>query len=93
VEIAHVASKTKEPYLAAQYRRIAARRGKKRALIALGHTVLVIAYQLLTRKQPYHDLGGTYFDKLEQSRVEHRLVHRLERMGYKVVLQPSVTTG
>ena len=93
VETAHVAAKTKDTYLAAQYRRIAARRGKKRALIALGHTVLVIAYQLLTRKQPYHDLGVAYFDKLEQSRVQRRLVRRLERMGYEVVLQQSVTTG
>lgn len=93
VEIAQVAAKTKDTYLAAQYRRIAARRGKKRALIALGHTVLVIAYQLLTRQQPYHDLGVAYFDKLEQNRVKRRLVHRLERMGYEVVLQQSVTTG
>jgi transposase len=93
VEIAHVAAKTKDTYLAAQYRRIAARRGKKRALIALGHTVLVIAYQLLTRKLPYHDLGVAYFDKLEQNRVQRRLVRRLERMGYEVVLQQSVTTG
>jgi transposase len=93
VEVAHVAAKTKDTYLAAQYRRIAARRGKKRALIALGHTVLVIAYQLLTRKQPYQDLGVAYVDKLEQSRVERRLVQRLERMGYEVVLQLSATTG
>ena len=93
VEIAHVAAKTKETYLAAQYRRIAARRGKKRALVALGHTVLGIAYQLLTRQQPYHDLGVAYFDKLEQNRVKRLLVRRLERMGYEVVLQQSVTTG
>ena len=93
VEIAHVAAKTKDTYLAAQYRRIAARRGKKRALMALGHTVLVIAYQLLTRKLPYHDLGVAYFDKLEQNRVQRRLVRRLERMGYEVVLQQSATTG
>ncbi len=93
VEIAHVAAKTKETYLAAQYRRITSRRGKKRALVALGHTVLVIAYQILTRKQPYQDLGGTYFDKLEQGRVERRLVKRLKRMGYEVVLQQSVATG
>jgi hypothetical protein len=50
VEVAHVASKTKGTYLSAQYRCIAARRGKKRALVALGHTVLVIAYQIPTRQ-------------------------------------------
>jgi transposase len=90
VEAAHVAAKTKGTYLAAQYRRIAARRGKKRALIALGHTILIIVYYVLARKQPYQDLGTAYFDQLEQHRVQQRLVHRLERMGFQVSLQPSV---
>jgi transposase len=76
VEAAHVAAKTKPPYLAAQYQRLAARRGKKRARIALGHTMLVSVYTLLTRKQPYQDLGAAYFDSLEQQRVERRLVRR-----------------
>ena len=88
IEIAHVASKTKDTYLAAQYRRIAARRGKKRALVALGHTILVMIYHILTRRQPYHELGVAYFDELERQRVEQRLVHRLERLGYTVALQP-----
>jgi transposase len=90
VEAAHVAAKTKQTYLAAQYRRIAARRGKKRALMALGHTILIMVYYVLTRKQPYQDLGTAYFDKLEQHRVQQRLVHRLERLGYQVSLQPSM---
>ena len=89
VEIAHVASKTKNTYLAVQYRRIAARRGKKRALIAVGHTVLTIVYTMLTRKQPYQDLGAAYFDQRERHRVERRLVQRLERLGYEVALQPK----
>lgn len=93
VEMAHAAAKTKGTYLAAQYRRIAARRGKKRALIAIGHTILVIAYMIIKRRQPYQDLGAAYFDKREQHRVERRLVTRLERMGYQVDLQPIVTTG
>ena len=88
VEIAQVASKTKNTYLTAQYRRIAARRGKKRALIAVGHTILTIVYTMLTRKQPYQDLGAAYFDQREQHRVERRLVQRLERLGYEVALQP-----
>jgi transposase len=89
IEIAHVASKTKDTYLAAQYRRIAARRGKKRALIALGHTILVIIYHILTERKPYHELGGTYFDQREREQVERRLVRRLERLGYSVSLQPA----
>ena len=63
VEAAHVAAKTKQTYLAAQYQRIAARRGKKHALIALGHTILVIVYTLLPRKQPYQDLGAAYLGR------------------------------
>jgi transposase len=89
IESAHVAAKTKDTYLAAQYRRIAARRGKKRALVALGHTILVIVYHILTRREPYRDLGPVYFDQLERHRVEHRLVRRLERLGYTVSLQPA----
>ena len=88
VEAAHGAAKTQQTYLAAQYQRIAARRGKKRALMARGHTILVIVYMLLTRKQPYQDLGAAYFDSLEQQRVERRLVRRLERLGYRVSFQP-----
>ena len=88
VDIAHVAAKTNNTYLAAQYRRIAARRGKQRALIAVGHTVLTIVYTMLTRKQPYQDLGAAYFDPRERPRVERRLVQRLERLGYEVALQP-----
>ncbi len=90
VEAAHVAAKTTQTYLAAQYQRIAARRGKKRALLAVGHTILVIVYHLLTRKQPYQDLGAAYFDKLDQHRIQQRLVRRLEHLGYQVSLQPSV---
>jgi hypothetical protein len=79
-----VAAKTKQTYLAAQYQRIAARRGTKRALMALGHTILIIVSALLTRREPYQDLGTAYFDKREQHRVQQRLVHRLERLGYQV---------
>jgi hypothetical protein len=89
VEVAHVAAKTKDTCLAAQYRRIAARRGKKRALVALGHPILVIVYHLRTRREPYRDLGVAYFDQRERQHVEPRLVRRLERLGYTVSLQPT----
>jgi transposase len=84
----HNPSKTKHTYLAAHYKRLAARRGKKRALIAVGHTVLSIASTLLTRRKPSQDLGAVYFDQRDQQRVERRLVQRLERLGYEVSLQP-----
>jgi hypothetical protein len=59
-------------------------RAMREALIAVGHTILSLVYTLLTRKQPYQDLGVTYFNALDQHRVEPRLVRRLERMGYQV---------
>jgi transposase len=89
VEAAHAAVRTKNTYLAAQYRRIAARRGRKRALVALAHTILTIIYLILKRKEPYHDLGGNYFDEHDRQAVEKRLVHRLRKLGYDVALQPS----
>lgn len=89
VESAHVAAKTKATYLAARYRRIAARRGKKRALVAVAHTILVMVYHILTRRVPYQELGAAYFDALDRQRVEQRLVRRLERLGYAVTLQPT----
>ena len=49
----------------------------------------MIVYHILTRRQPYHELGVAYFDQLERQRVEQRLVRRLERLGYTVSLQPS----
>ncbi len=89
IEVAHVAAKTNDTSLAAQYRRIAARRGQKRARIALGHPVLVMIYHILTRREPYRELGVTYFDERDRHRVEQRLVRRLERLGYIVNLQPA----
>jgi transposase len=88
VEAAHAAGRTKETYLSAQYRRLATRRGKKKAAVAVGHTILVIAYCLLERSCSYEELGGNYFDKRDRQGVERRLVRRLEGLGYKVSLDP-----
>jgi transposase len=88
VEAAHAAGRTRNTYLSAQYRRLASRRGKKRAAVAVGHTILVIAYHLLERSCGYEELGGDYFDKRDRQGVERRLVRRLEGLGYKVSLDP-----
>jgi transposase len=88
VEAAHAAGRTRDTYLSAQYRRLASRRGKKRAAVAVGHTILVIAYHLLQRSCGYEELGGDYFDKRDRQAVERRLVRRLEGLGYKVSLDP-----
>lgn len=88
-EAAWAASHAKDSYLSAQYRRLAARRGKKRAIMAVGHTLLVIFYHLLKSDVEYHDLGADFFDRLEPDRLRRYLVNRLERLGYDVALQPK----
>jgi transposase len=87
-EAAWAASHAKGSYLAAQYRRLAARRGKKRALVAVGHTLLVIMYHVLKEKVEYKDLGADYFDRLEPERLRRYLVKRLQGLGYEVALTP-----
>jgi len=88
VEVARPAGKTKT-YLGALYHRLAARRGSKRAAVAVAHTILVIAYHLLTRQQEYRDLGFNYYDELDRNAVQRRLVRRLEALGLEVSLQPT----
>jgi transposase len=89
IEAAHGAARTKNTYFTAQYHRLAARRGKKKALVAVGHSLLVIAYHILTRKQMYQDLGPNYFDERDRLIVQRRLVARLEKLGYEVSLKPA----
>jgi transposase len=88
-EAAWAASHSKGSYLGAQYRRLAPRRGRKRALIAVAHSLLVIMYHLLKHDVEYQDLGGNYFDRLEPERLRRYLVKRLERLGYQVSLTPQ----
>jgi len=89
VESAWAASRTRETYLSAQYHRLAARRGAKRAIVALAHTILVILYHLLRTGKTYQDLGSNYFDERQRQYVLHRAVHRIERLGYKVSLEAA----
>jgi len=89
VQAAHAAARAKQTYLAAQYRRLTARRGTKKAAVAVGHSILVIVYHLLTDPDcPYVDLGATYFDQRDPGAVQRRLIHRLEALGYHVQVTP-----
>jgi transposase len=90
VEAAQAAAHTKDTYLAAQFRRLAARRGHKRAAVAVGHTILVITYHLLQRETTYAELGANYFDERDRTRVQRRAVQRLEQLGFQVTLAPRV---
>ncbi len=75
-----------DTYLAAQYHRLARKKGKRRAVMAVAHSVLVIIYHVLQEKKPYEELGADYFDRLDTQRVQHYYVRRLEQLGYKVEL-------
>jgi transposase len=88
VEAAQAAGRTRGTYLSAQYHRLAARRGKKKAVIAVGHTILVTAYHLLARDQAYEELGPDFFERRDRAAVERRSVRRLEALGYRVTLEP-----
>ena len=93
IQAAHAAAHSKNTYLAAQYRPIAARRGPKRAAVAVGHSILVIVYHLLRDRGTYQDLGGNYFDEHDRQMVQKHLVRRLERLGYQVDLHPRSQAG
>ena len=93
VEAAQAAARVKHSYLGAQFRRLAARRGVKRALVAVAHSLLAIIYALLTRQSTYTDLGPAYFDERDRHHTSQRLVARLERLGYRVNLELPAATG
>jgi transposase len=92
IESAHSLDRGRGTYLAAQYRRLTARRGKKKAAVALGHSILIIVYHLLSRREVYHDPGVQYFDDGRRERLERGLIHRLQDLGYKVTLEPAQPT-
>jgi transposase len=86
-EAAYAAGRGKT-YLSAQYHRLIVRRGKKRAAVAVGHSILVIVYHLLTREASFQDLGFGYYDQRARPDLERRLVRRLEALGNSVLLKP-----
>ncbi|WP_240419497.1 IS110 family transposase [Paenibacillus periandrae] len=73
-------------YLGAQYRRIAARKGRQRAAIAVAHSMMTIAYYLLTRGENYRDLGSNYFETRQQEMIVKQSVRRLENLGFTVTI-------
>jgi transposase len=88
-QAAWAASHCKEGYLRAFFFRVKARRGWGKAIFALAHKILVIAYSILKTGTPYQDLGSDYFDRLHPERTTRRLVQRLERLGLSVTISPS----
>jgi transposase len=90
-QAAHAASHTQSTYLAALYHRVAARRGKKRAIMTVTHAILVIAYHLIQRQESYRELGSDYFDQCRPEATAKRLIKRLQKLGYEIVIQMQPT--
>ena len=84
VQAAHAAAHTRNTYLSAQYHRLAGRRGKKRAIVAVAHSILVSAYHMIQRKEPYREAGGDYFEKQRPEATAKRLLKRLQQLGYDI---------
>ena len=87
VEAARAAGRTKNTYLSSQYHRLSARRGANRAAVAVAHSILTIAYYIIKRKQPYIELGPTYYEERKRDIVTKQSIKKLESLGYKVTVE------
>jgi transposase len=87
IECSKSASHQKSTYFYAQYHRIASRRGKNRATIALAHTMLTIIYQILKNNIPYYELGADFFEQQRKKEIVQKSVKRLESLGYSVTVE------
>ena len=90
VQVAHAARRTKGSYASALYHRLAGRRGKKRAIVAVAHSLLVSIYYMLTRKEEYKELGSTYFQERRKENTVDYLTKKLQKLGYQVRLSPQL---
>ena len=88
-ECAWAAARSRDTYLSAQFWRLARRIGKKKAAVAVGHSILVICWYLLDGDCDYHDLGGDFFIRRDSDRARQRAVAQLQALGYEVTLQPA----
>lgn len=91
VEAARAAGRTKNTYLSSQYHRIAARRGANRAVVAVAHSILMIAYYILKRRQPYIELGPTYYEERKRDTIIRQSLKKLESLGLKVTVESVVS--
>ena len=89
VQAAWAATRTKGTYLSAQYRRLVRRCGKKKALVGVAHSLLVMCYHVLKKGEPYRELGADYLDNLAPEQRTRQLVRQLESLGHKVTLEPK----
>jgi transposase len=88
IESARAAARTKETYLAERYRRLAARRGDKKAIVAICHEILTATYHMLTTGELYREQGADALHQRDRERIQRRAVAQLEKLGHKVTLEP-----
>ena len=86
VQCAHAGARCKDTYFKAKYGRVSARRGAKRAAVAVGHDILTSCYHILKKKEPFRDLGPNHFLELKRAYAVSSAVHRLQSLGYDVTL-------
>ena len=87
------ASRSKDTYFAAKFRRIAASRGPVKAVVALEHAMLVAIWHMIANDVPYGDPGGDNFTRLNPDKAKHRALDQLRKMGYSVTLEPLAVAG
>jgi transposase len=92
-EAAWAASRTKKTYLKARYHRLAARRGKKRAIVAVGHTILIMVYHIIKEQSTYQELGADYFERRNEQALIRRLTLRINKLGYQVELTKTAAAA
>jgi transposase len=90
IQAAHAAIKVKTSYFHAQYLRLRARRGSKKAIVAVAASILTTVYYVIRDRKPYQDLGADYFDRLDRGRIAHRHLARLRQLGYDVEIKDAV---
>ena len=88
VQSARAASRSKGTYLSERYRQVMRRRGDAKAIVALGHEILLAAYRVLATAQPYTDPGPTALSRLTTGRLTRQAVKRLQDLGYQVTIEP-----
>jgi transposase len=89
VQAAHAAVRVKDSYFAQVYRRLAGRRGSKKAIMAVAHRLLIAVYYILLRHEPYRAPGASAMDEHRHEQVLNRMLHRIAKLGYTVQLEPS----
>ena len=93
VEAGQAAARTKDTALTGRHRRIMRHRGYRKAVVAVGHEILLIAHCLIGRQTTYHELGADYFDRRDAERTTRRCVRLLEKLGHRVTLEPATVAA